>query len=195
MMMALPDYPLDVPDKATHILLHTCCAPCSGAVIECMMENRLKPTVFYFNPNIDPQEEYERRKAESIRFVESLNLTFVDGDYDHDGWKEKMQGLEHEPERGQRCLACFTMRMQATAQYAAEHGFTVFTTTLTSSRWKDIEQIARAGHEAATFYTNLTFWAQNWRKSGLSERRNELLKWYNFYNQKWCGCEFSKRQL
>ena len=189
--MASPNYRLDVPDKATHILLHTCCAPCSGAVIECMLENRLKPTIFYFNPNIDPLEEYERRKSENIRYVESLNLPFIDGDYNHADWKERMQGLEHEQERGRRCFACFAMRLKETARYAAEYGFAVFTTTLSASRWKDIKQIAKAGHEAAFYYPNLTFWAQNWRKGGLSIRRNELIKLYNFYNQKWCGCEYS----
>ena len=156
---------LKVPDGATRILLHACCAPCSGAVIECMLENGLKPTVFYFNPNIYPQEEYERRKAENIRYVQSLRLPFVDGDYDHASWKEKMHGLEHEPERGRRCLACFKMRMKETALYAAEQGFTVFTTTLTASRWTDVEQITEAGHDSAASNPNLTFWAQNCARS------------------------------
>ena len=188
-----PKYLLDVPGQATRILLHSCCAPCSGAVIECMLENGVQPTVFYFNPNIYPQTEYERRKAENIRYVESLHLPFVDGDYDHDGWKETVKEFENEPERGQRCLICFKMRMKATAQYAAEHGFTVFATTLAASRWKDLEQIAEAGHDAASLYPNLTFWAQNWRKGGLSDRRTDLIKLYGFYNQTWCGCEYSIR--
>jgi len=193
--MVSPNYVLDVPEQATRILLHACCAPCSGAVIECMLENRLEPTVFYYNPNIYPQEEYERRKAENIRYVKSLNLPFVDGDYDYAGWKDQMQGLEDEPERGRRCLACFTVRMKETARYAAEHGFTVFTTTLTASRWKDTEQIAEAGNKAAALYPNLTFWAQNWRKGGLSNRRNEIIKLYGFYNQTWCGCEYSNSRF
>ena len=191
--MASPNYPLEVPRQATRILLHACCAPCSSAIIECMLENRLKPTVFYCNPNIYPPEEYERRKAENIRYVESLQLPFVDWDYSHEEWKEKMQGLENEPERGRRCLICFKMRLQITAQYAAKHGFTVFSTTLAASRWKDLQQISEAGHEAASFYPNLTFWAQNWRKGGLSERRNELIKLHNLYNQTWCGCEYGRR--
>ena len=188
---ASSDCHLDVPGQATRILLHSCCAPCSSAVIECMLENRLKPTVFYFNPNIYPQKEYERRKAENIRFVESLHLPFVDGDYDHDGWKERVKGLENEPERGRRCLACFKIRMKKVAQYAAEHAFTVFATTLAASRWKSLEQIAEAGHDAASLYPNLTFWAQNWRKGGLNERRSELIRLHGLYNQTWCGCEFS----
>ena len=184
-------YLLDVPGQATNILLHSCCAPCSSAVIECMLKTGLKPTIFYFNPNIYPQTEYERRKAENIRYVESLQLPFVDGDYDYDGWKETVKEFENEPERGRRCLVCFKMRMKATAQYAAEHGFTVFATTLAASRWKDLEQITEAGHDAASLYSNLTFWAQNWRKGGLSGRRAELIKLYGFYNQTWCGCEYS----
>jgi len=191
--MVSPNYPLEIPGQATRILLHACCAPCSSAIIECMLENRLEPTVFYFNPNIFPQEEYERRKAENIRYAESLQLPFVDWDYDHAGWKEKMQGLENEPERGRRCLICFKMRMTETAHYAAEHGFTVFSTTLAASRWKDLQQISEAGHEAASFYPSLIFWAQNWRKGGLSERRNELVKQHNLYNQTWCGCEYSRK--
>ena len=191
--MDSPNYQLEIPGQATRILLHACCAPCSSAIIECMLENRLEPTVFYFNPNIFPQEEYERRKAENIRYVESLQLPFVDWDYDHAGWKEKMQGLENEPERGRRCLICFKMRMTETAHYAAEHGFTVFSTTLAASRWKDLQQISEAGHEAASFYPSLTFWAKNWRKGGLSERRNELIKLHNLYNQTWCGCEYSRK--
>ena len=191
--MVLSDYPLAIHGQAPRILLHSCCAPCSSAVIECMLENRLKPTVFYFNPNIYPQAEYEKRKAENIRYVESLHLPFVDGDYDHNKWKAMVKGFENEPERGQRCSVCFNMRMKATAQYATAHCFEVFTTTLTSSRWKDPEQIAEAGHYAASLYPNLTFWAKNWRKGGLSNRRNELIKLHGFYNQTWCGCEYSKR--
>ena len=191
--MASPTFILNVPGDAKRVLLHSCCAPCSSAIIECLLENRLEPTVFYFNPNIYPQAEYERRKAENIRYVKSLQLPFIDGDYDHDGWKAKVQGLENEPERGRRCLVCFKFRMEATAQYAAEHGFTVFTTTLASSRWKDLNQIAEAGHHAASLYPNLTFWAQNWRKGGLSDRRNELIRQHQFYNQQWCGCEYSTK--
>jgi len=184
-------YILDVPGQATRILLHSCCAPCSGAVVECMLANGLKPTVFYYNPNIYPQTEYERRKAENVRYLESLHLPFVDGDYDHNGWNAMVNGLENEPERGRRCLVCFKMRMKATAQYAAKHEFTVFATTLAASRWKDLEQIAEAGHYAASLYPNLTFWAHNWRKGGLSNRRKELINQYGFYNQTWCGCEYS----
>ena len=90
-----------------------------------------------------------------------------------------MQGLEHEPERGSRCLKCFTLRLTETARYASEHGFSVFTTTLASSRWKSLEQINEAGCRAAALYPGTLFWEQNWRKGGLQERRNQLLKEYD----------------
>ncbi|MDR1675902.1 MAG: epoxyqueuosine reductase QueH [Tannerella sp.] len=187
-----PRLTLAVPDGATEVLLHACCAPCSGAVIECMLENGVRPTVFYFNPNICPQAEYERRKAENMHYVESLGLPFVDGDYDHAAWRGRMRGLEREPERGARCMACFRMRLYVAAQYAHAHGFAVFATTLASSRWKDLHQINRAGCEAAASFSGLTFWERNWRKDGLSERRNALIKQYGFYNQTYCGCEFGR---
>jgi predicted adenine nucleotide alpha hydrolase (AANH) superfamily ATPase len=184
---------LQVPSGAKNILLHACCAPCSAAIVECMHANGLRPTVFYYNPNIFPREEYERRKAESIRHAESLQLPFVDGDYNHSTWRENVKGFEDEPERGQRCLSCFTMRLIESAHYAHSHGFLVFATTLASSRWKNLEQITEAGQRAAALYPDLIFWTQNWRKDGLSERRRELIKDYQFYNQTYCGCEFSAR--
>ena len=103
--------------------------------------------------------------------------------------------VENEPERGRRCLQCFKMRLLQTAHYASEHGFTVFTTTLASSRWKSLEQINEAGQWAAAQVDGVTFWEQNWRKGGLQERRNQLLREYGFYNQLYCGCEFSRLRL
>ncbi|MBQ8502215.1 MAG: epoxyqueuosine reductase QueH [Bacteroides sp.] len=182
---------LETPNGDTHVLLHSCCAPCSSAIIECMLQNGIRPTVFYCNPNIYPQEEYEVRKQEAIRFVTSQNLDFIDADYDHAGWLHSVRGLEAEPERGSRCLRCFTLRLVETARYASLHGFRLFTTTLASSRWKNLEQINAAGRLAAGQYPGTLFWEQNWRKGGLQERRNQLLREYAFYNQRYCGCEFS----
>lgn len=186
---------IETPNKDDKVLLHSCCAPCSSAIIECMMANGIHPTVYYYNPNIYPFEEYEIRKAEAKRFVTSQGLSFVDADYDYDGWKEGVCGMENEPERGRRCLQCFKMRLLQTARYAAEHGFTEFTTTLASSRWKSLEQINEAGRWAAAQVDGVTFWEQNWRKGGLQERRNQLLREYGFYNQLYCGCEFSRQRL
>ena len=176
------------------VLLHACCAPCSSAIVEWMLNNGVRPTIFYYNPNIFPREEYEIRKNESKRHAESLGLEWIDGDYNHESWQQCVCGLENEPERGRRCEQCFLMRMKAAAEKAKEFGIKYFTTTLASSRWKNLEQINRAGHEAEKLVDGVVFWDQNWRKGGLYERRNQLLKEFNFYNQQYCGCEFSKQQ-
>lgn len=184
---------IETPNGENKVLLHSCCAPCSSAIIECMLANGIRPTIFYCNPNIYPQEEYEIRKAEAIRYVQDLGLDFIDADYDYMRWRETIKGLENEPERGGRCLKCFIMRLTETAHYASEHGFTLFTTTLASSRWKNLAQINEAGRRAAALYPGTLYWEQNWRKGGLQDRRNQLLKEYDFYNQQYCGCEFSMR--
>ncbi len=186
---------LEVPGGAGKVLLHTCCAPCSSAIIECLVQQGIMPVVYYCNPNIYPLEEYRIRKEECARYARSLGLEMVDADYDHADWRCQMQGLEQEPERGRRCLKCFQMRLLDTARYAHEHGFSVIATTLASSRWKSLEQIAEAGRYAVAQYSDVAFWAQNWRKGGLSERRAALIKEYGFYNQTYCGCEFSIRDV
>ena len=192
---------ITVPEGCNEVLLHACCAPCSSAIVEWLMANGVRPTIFYFNPNIWPREEYEIRKNESKRHAESLGIQWIDGDYDHGSWCQGVKGLEGEPERGCRCEQCFTLRLTATARKARELGFRYFATTLASSRWKSLEQIERAGRKAQEIANSqqnsssspVEFWAQNWRKGGLQERRNQLLKEYNFYNQQYCGCEFSAR--
>ena len=180
-----------VPEGLTEVLLHACCAPCSSAIVEWMLANGIRPTIFYFNPNIYPLEEYEIRKNESKRHAESLGLRWIDGDYDHAQWRQGVCGLEDEPERGRRCEWCFRFRLMAAAHKAKQLGLRYFTTTLASSRWKSLEQIERAGLAAQQAVPDVIFWAQNWRKGGLYERRNQLLKEYAFYNQQYCGCEFS----
>lgn len=185
---------LEIPFGEKKILLHCCCAPCSSAIVECLLANSARPTLFYFNPNIYPRQEYEKRRDESLRHAQSLGLECVEADCGHETWIDLVKGLEREPERGARCSKCFEMRLLAAAKYAAENGFKVFATTLASSRWKDISQINSAGKAASEKYPQTFFWAQNWRKGGLYERRNELLKEYGFYNQQYCGCEFSIRK-
>ncbi len=184
---------IEVPEGCTALLLHACCAPCSSAIVEWLMANGVRPTIFYYNPNIWPREEYEIRKQESKRHAEGLGINWIDGDYDHEGWLGDVCGLENQPERGLRCELCFTLRLTAAARKAQELGFRYFATTLASSRWKSLEQIERAGHKAEEAVPGTTFWAQNWRKGGLQERRNQLLREYGFYNQQYCGCEFSAK--
>ena len=182
-----------VPDGVSEVLLHACCAPCSSAIVEWLMANGVRPTIYYYNPNIWPREEYEIRKEESKRHAASLGIRWIDDDYRHDEWLQGICGLEGEPERGRRCEQCFTLRLMATARKARELGIRYFATTLASSRWKSLEQIERAGRAAEETVGGVTFWAQNWRKGGLQERRNQLLKAYGFYNQQYCGCEYSAR--
>ena len=191
------------------VLLHSCCAPCSAAILEWMGQNGYEPTILFYNPNIFPEKEYLKRKHEIVRYAKEIGVAIVDldgentgekdnaevsagyegtdgrqgghGDFwerQHEQWLECTVGLENEPERGGRCLACFRHRLCTAADYAAGHGFPLFTTTLASSRWKDIRQINEAG-----------LWDRNWRKGGLYERRNILAR--QFYNQQYCGCEFS----
>lgn len=188
------EFEIKVPGGAAKVLLHTCCAPCSSAIIECMMKNGIAPYIYYCNPNIFPFEEYEIRKNECSRYAQSLGLQIIDDDYDHEKWRVEMAGLENEPERGGRCLKCFKYRLLRTAKYAHENGFSVIATTLASSRWKSLEQIEEAGIFAVSHFPDVTFWAQNWRKGGLQERRSQIIKEYGFYNQQYCGCEFSMRK-
>ena len=200
---------IQAPMGETTVLLHTCCAPCSSAIIEAMMKNGITPVIYYCNPNIYPQEEYEIRKNECTRYAQSLGLEIVDADYDHDNWLEAIRGMEDEPERGRRCLKCFKLRLLRTAEYAAGRGIKVITTTLASSRWKSLDQINEAGlwacrqvQEAFEMNNNQTvppddaviWWDRNWRKNGLQERRLQIIKEYDFYNQLYCGCEFSMRK-
>lgn len=203
------------------MLLHACCAPCSSAIVEWLLAHRIEPVIYYYNPNIYPFEEYEIRKNESKRHAESLGIQWIDGDKptpalpkgketngwetQHEAWRQAVCGLENEPERGKRCEACFYHRLFYTARLAQEMDIPYFATTLASSRWKNLDQVNAAGLKAAEMVNKypkdsivhepVTFWAQNWRKDGLQERRNELLKEYRFYNQQYCGCEFSHREV
>ena len=201
---------IEAPMGEKTVLLHTCCAPCSSAIIEAMLANGITPVIYYCNPNIYPQEEYEIRKNECTRYAQSLGLEIVDADYDHENWLEAVRGFEAEPERGGRCLKCFKLRLLRTAEYAASRGIKVITTTLASSRWKSLDQINEAGQWACeklekeltdTAEQNIIppantvhWWDQNWRKGGLQERRLQIIKEYDFYNQLYCGCEFSMRK-
>lgn len=183
---------VEAPGGARDILLHACCAPCSGAVLECLRDSGIRPVVFFSNSNIAPREEYELRLSELRRYGELMGVEVVADEYDHDAWLAAVRGLEREPERGARCAACFRFRLARAARYAASRGLPVVATTLASSRWKDLDQVNAAGLDACG---EDVFWAQNWRKGGLQPRRNEIIREQGFYNQTWCGCEFSKRQL
>ncbi|KTC92556.1 epoxyqueuosine reductase QueH [Fluoribacter dumoffii] len=184
---------LELPDGADKLLLHSCCAPCSGEVMEALISSEIDFTIFFYNPNIHPVQEYEIRKNENINFAEKHHIPFIDADYDKDNWFARAKGLEWEPERGKRCTMCFDMRFERTALYAHEHGFPVISSSLGISRWKDMNQINDCGIRAANKYPNLQYWTYNWRKNGGSERMYEIAKREGFYKQEYCGCVYSLR--
>lgn len=181
------------PEGEKKVLLHSCCAPCSGSVIEDMHKAGIELTVYFYNPNIHPIEEYLLRKDENIRYAEKLGIPFIDADYDDKRWFEKMKGHERDPERGERCSMCFEMRFVKTAEYAAQNGFKVITSCLGISRWKDFDQVTNAGVKAASLYPGVKYWDYNWRKENGSSRMIEISKKEEFYAQQYCGCAYSLR--
>ena len=184
---------LELSEGENNLLLHSCCAPCAGEIMEAVAAANIKTTVYFYNPNIHPLEEYEIRKEENKRFCEKLEFDFIDADYDKDNWFQRVKGLENEPERGKRCTVCFDMRFERSALYANENNFNYFATTLGISRWKDMNQINDSGKRAAERYEDLSYWDFNWRKDGGSSRMIEISKRENFYQQEYCGCVYSLR--
>ena len=162
---------LELPNGHNKLLLHSCCAPCSGEVMEAILASGIEFTIYFYNPNIHPLKEYMIRKE----------------------WFRKAEGMEWEPERGIRCTMCFDMRFEKAAQYAHENGFPVFTSCLGISRWKDMNQINDCGHRAASHYDDVVYWDYNWRKGGGSQRMIEISKRERFYQQEYCGCVYSLR--
>lgn len=184
---------LTLPEGKSTLLLHSCCAPCGGDIMEHLVESQIPYTIYFYNPNIHPQKEYELRKDENKRFADKHHIPFIDADYDTDNWFTRAKGMEFEPERGKRCTMCFDMRFERTALYAAENNFDIISSTLGISRWKDIDQINACGVRAASRYPNLAYWTYNWRKQGGSQRMSEITKREDFYQQQYCGCVYSLR--
>jgi len=184
---------LVAPGDAGKVLLHSCCAPCAGDVMNEITRSGIEYSVLFYNPNIHPAREYELRKDENKRHADKLGVAFTDLDYDLENWFERVRGFENEPERGHRCTLCFDMRFERTALFAHEHGYSVFTSTLGTSRWKDMEQINGAGMRAVERYPGLSYWTHNWRKKGGANRMVEISKQERFYQQEYCGCVYSLR--
>ena len=184
---------LETPNGESSLLLHSCCAPCAGEIMEAVAASEIKTTVYFYNPNIHPIQEYELRKEENKRYCQKLDFNFIDADYDKDNWFKRIKGLENEPERGERCTKCFDMRFERSALYAHENNFSLFATTLGISRWKDLDQVNNSGLRAADRYSGLNFWDFNWRKAGGSPRMIEISKREEFYQQEYCGCVYSLR--
>ena len=183
---------LSTPNGEKKLLLHSCCAPCAGEVMEALAASDIDTTIFFYNPNIHPIEEYEIRKDENIRFAQKLGIPIIDADYDRDDWFERTMGQENVPERGESCSSCFDMRFERTAQYASDNDFDLISSTLGISRWKDMDQINASGARSSAPY-NIHYWDFNWRKKGGSSRMLELSKREGFYQQEYCGCVYSLR--
>ncbi|MEI5719184.1 epoxyqueuosine reductase QueH [Acinetobacter baumannii] len=191
--MAIQRQKLELPSGHNKLLLHSCCAPCSGEVMETLIESNINFSIFFYNPNIHPVKEYLIRKEENIRFAEKHNIPFIDADYDTDNWFARAKGMENEPERGIRCTMCFDMRFERTALYAYENGFSLISSSLGISRWKNMAQINDCGIRAASHYPDIQYWDYNWRKNGGSSRMIEISKREEFYQQEYCGCVYSLR--
>ncbi len=184
---------LELPAGHDKLLLHSCCAPCSGEVMEALIESKIEFAIFFYNPNIHPVKEYLIRKEENIRFAEKHQIPFIDCDYDTDNWFARAKGMEQEPERGIRCTMCFDMRFERTARYAYEHGYSLISSSLGISRWKNMKQINDCGQRAAAHYPEIAYWDYNWRKAGGASRMIEISKREEFYQQEYCGCVYSLR--
>lgn len=176
------------------LLLHSCCGPCSSAVLERIREH-FRVTVLYYNPNIEPEEEYLHRRAEQQRLLEETgwDAGWLPCEYDHEAFEAFAPAMADEPEGGKRCLACFALRLNETARQAKEHGFEYFTTTLSVSPHKNAENVNRAGEEAARRFGVKYLYADFKKKNGYL-RSLQLSEEYGLYRQDYCGCLYGKRQ-
>lgn len=177
------------------LLLHSCCAPCSSYTLE-YLSNYFRITVLYYNPNISPKEEYEKRVVEQERLIRLLPakypIQFISTEYHPEEFYKKVEGLEKEPEGGARCHVCYHLRLERVAKIAKEMGFDYFTTTLTISPLKDSEKINEIGKNLEKIY-EVKHLPSDFKKRGGYQRSIELSKEYALYRQNYCGCIFSKR--
>ena len=170
-------------------LLHTCCAPCGIAVID-ELRKKFDLTVLFYNPNIFPEAEYLKRKAEVIRVCNEWNVSMIDHDYNPEEWNDKIFGLEKEREGGMRCGVCIKMRLFRAGEIAKENGFEFFGTTLTMGRQKTAKVITPIGEFVATYF-GLKYLAEDWKKGGRQEFARTLIKQKQIYQQNYCGCRYS----
>lgn len=178
-------------DSKKKLLLHSCCGPCSTSVIE-RLKDYFDITVLYYNPNIEPREEYDHRKNEQLRILKELNIKYLDIDYLNEEYHNKIKGFEQEPENGLRCPICYELRMVKTAKLAKENNFDFFCTTLTVSPHKPSKIINEIGLKLEQEY-NIKYLLSDFKKEDGYKRSIELSKEYNLYRQDYCGCLYSRR--
>lgn len=183
-------------DKVPSLLLHSCCAPCSSYCLE-LLSQHFAVTVFYYNPNIYPSEEYEMRVEEQDRFIKEFPakypISFVEGTYDTAKFYEMAKGMEQLKEGGERCFACYEMRLRESAEYAKEHGFDFFTTTLSISPLKNAEKLNEIGQKLEAEY-GIKYLYSDFKKQNGYKRSTEISNEYDMYRQYYCGCVYSKKQ-
>ena len=182
--------------KRPRLLLHCCCAPCSSYVTE-YLHQYFSITVFFYNPNITEQDEYEKRKEELKRYLSEVpfgeEISWIDADYEPALFLEAAKGLEREPERGKRCEKCFRLRLLKTAETAAGGNYDYFCTTLSISPHKEAAMLMRIGEELGESY-GVAYLPSDFKKKGGYQRSIELSGEYSLYRQDFCGCIFSKNQ-
>ena len=184
------------------ILLQTCCAPCVTTCVEVLRgllpwEKVLDKepdfdeiAIYFYNPNIHPEEEYHKRALEAKRFAEIANCTFIEGEYETEVWYDRISGLENEPEKGKRCTTCYGMRLQKTFDYAKNHGYDAVASTLTLSPHKDEKRVNAIG-QAFHKKTGIEYLVSNFKKNNGFKISKDLSRQHCIYCQNYCGCEFS----
>ena len=181
-------------NRVPTLLLHSCCAPCSSYCLE-YLSNYFKITVFYYNPNIYPEEEYTKRVAEQQHFIERLPakypISFVEGTYDKECFYEMVRGLEDVKEGGERCFRCYELRLRKTCETAKAGGFDYFTTTLTISPLKNSVRLNEIGLKLSEEY-DMPYLLSDFKKKEGYKRSIELSHEYNLYRQNYCGCVYSR---
>lgn len=184
------------PDNPPRLLLHSCCAPCSSYTLE-YLSRYFDITVYYFNPNISPKQEFDKRFEEQKRLISQMpfknRVTLVEGDYNYDDFLEIAKGLENVPEGGERCFRCYKMRLESTARLAKEQGFDYFCTTLSISPLKNSQKINELGFGLEEKY-GVKWLPSDFKKREGYKRSIQLSKEYSLYRQNFCGCVFSKNQ-
>lgn len=183
-------------DKVPKLLLHSCCAPCSSYCLE-LLSQYFKVTVFYYNPNIFPPEEYEMRVEEQDRFIREFPakypITFVEGPYDTEKFYEIAKGMEQLKEGGERCFACYELRLRESVEYAKANGFDFFTTTLSISPLKNAAKLNEIGEKLESEY-GIKYLYSDFKKQNGYKRSTEISNEYEMYRQYYCGCVYSKKQ-
>jgi len=174
------------------ILLHACCGICSGYPISYLKDMGYSVTVYFYNPNIYPEEEYQKRLEAERTLCKHFDCELVEADYEPEVYYDYVKGLENEPEKGKRCDKCFTLRLEKSAQYASKNGIKIFTTSMVISPHKNYEKLTSIGLEIAKKY-DLEYLTTNFRKQDGFLKTNQISKSLNLYRQNYCGCKFASR--